>query len=248
MSSLTSVLPVPSGVLASFFGDSTGGATTRYYWIQAIYPTGRSILARSNALASMPASLNRANQATVAWNPMAGAIGYNVFYSTTTTAPTNGSILCGTVTGANFTDIGQSNSGNLQTSYVIPDGIRQARARFDFAVDGGAVATIALALADTVPAGAIMLALIANPTVALTSGGSATISIGLSAGGTGSAALKALTAVATYSLDAILAGVPSFAVPVKTTADGLINVSVAVAVLTAGVMDIQVLYVMPINL
>lgn len=248
MSQLTSMLPAPSGVLANFFGDSTGGATTRYYWVQAIYPSGRSILARSNALASMPSSLNRNNQVEVSWNPMAGAIGYNVYYTTSTTAPTNGSILCGTVTGSNFTDTGQSNAATLQTGYVIPDGVRQARARYDFAVDGGAISTIALALADTVPAGAIILAIIANPTVALTSLGSATISIGLSAGGTGTAALKALTAVATYSLDAVLAGVPSFAVPVKTTADGLINVSIAVAALTAGVMDIQVLYVMPVNL
>lgn len=239
--------PAPSGVTATFVGDSTGGATTRYYWVQAIYPSGKSLLTRSGALANMPSSLNRNNQVYVEWNPMAGAMGYNVYYTTSTTAPTSGSILVGVTTAPNFTDQGQSNSASLQTGYVVPDGLRVARAHYDFALDGGAIGLITLSLSDVIPAGAIMLGGTINPTVALTSGGSATIAIGTSAGSAANS-LKAATAVASYSIDALLNVVPVFATPVKMTADGQITITVATATLLTGVMDIIILYVMPIQL
>jgi hypothetical protein len=244
--SLTVQNSAPTGVTARYIGSS-GGTTTRYYWVQAIYASGKSLLSPAIALANTLAALDHNNVVYVEWNPLLAALGYNIFYTTTSTPPTSGAILVGTVTGPNFTDNGQSNSPI--TSQVVPDGFLVAHARYDFSVDGGAEpSTIVLALSDIIPAGAILLGGTINPTVALTSGGSATISIGTSAGTTGTAAIKALTAVATYSLDALLNVVPVFATPVKMTAAGTITITIAVAAVTAGVMDIFVFYVMPIAL
>ena len=41
--SLSVSFPAPTGVIARYVG-STGGSTTRYYWVQTIYPSGFSIL------------------------------------------------------------------------------------------------------------------------------------------------------------------------------------------------------------
>lgn len=243
---LSVLLPAPTGVIARYVGSS-GGATTRYYWVQAIYPDGFSGLGQSQSL-TIPSALDHNNQVYVEWNPMAGAIGYNVFSTTSSTAPTNGNILCGTVTAPNFTDQGQSNSGTIGAGIVVGlGGFNVARARFDFAVDGGgAPGLITLASSDTIPAGAIMVGGTINPTTALV-GATATIAIGTSAGSSASA-LKAATAVASYSLDALLNMVPVFATPVKMTAAGTITITTATAALTAGVMELFVYYVMPVNL
>jgi hypothetical protein len=239
---LTQYNPAPTGVTARYFGNS-GGSTTRYYWLQAIYPSGKSTLAVSGAISSTLASLDGNNCVEVNWNPMAGAIGYNIFYTTTSTAPTTGAILVASVSGVGFSDKGQSNSGTLMTSVVVPDGFRVARARYDFSVDGGAIGLITLAQSDTIPAGAIMVGGTINPTTAYV-GATATIAAGTSAGSSASA-LKAATAVASYSIDALLNLVPVFATPVKMTADGTITITVATAALTAGIADYLVYYVMP---
>lgn len=241
---LTVQNPAPSGVSATYVGAS-GGSTTRYYWVQAIYSSGKSLLQRSQALANTLANLDSNNRVYVEWNPVVTAIGYNIYYSTTTTQPRSGSILVGTVTAPNFTDSGQSNSPG--TALVAVDGLRVSHARYDFAVDAGAQGLITLASSDVIPAGAIMLGGTINPTTALTSGGSATIAIGTSAGSAANS-LKAATAVASYSLDALLNVVPVFATPVKMTADGTITITVATADLLTGIMDIFILYVMPVNL
>src|SRR5437762_11626900 len=107
--SMTSEFPAPTGVNALYFGGA-GGSTTRYYWIQAIYATGKSALQSSNALGSTLASIDQNNVVSVTWNSMAGAIGYNVFYTTSSTAPIGGTILIGTVTYPTFGDKGASNS------------------------------------------------------------------------------------------------------------------------------------------
>ena len=246
---LTVFNPAPTGVIASYVGTS-GGATARSYWVQAIYPSGLSQLGQSNTLTCL-ASLDHNNQVYIKWSPMADAIGYNVYYTTTTTAPVSGTILVATVTAPNFTDQGQSNSGTIQSGTVVQGSgaVMQAHGLYNFAVDGGAIAAITLAQSDTIPAGAMLLGGTCNPTTALTSGGSATISIGVTAGlASPGAALKALTAVASYSIDAMLPLIPTFAVPLKMTASGTFTITPAVAVLTAGIMDIFVYYVIPIAL
>lgn len=248
-SPLTVYNPAPTGVIARYVG-SPGGATNRSYWVQAIYPGGLSQLGQSNTLVCI-AALDHNNQVYIEWNPMADAIGYNVYYTTTTTAPVSGAILVATTTAPNFTDQGQSNSGTIQTGTVVQGGgaVQQAHGLYNFATDGGAIGAINIALSDLIPAGAMLLGGTVNPTTALLSGGSATISVGVSAGlASPGAALKALTAVASYSIDVMLPLIPTFAVPLKMSASGYLTITVAVATLTAGIMDIFVYYVIPIAL
>lgn len=112
------------------------------------------------------------------------------------------------------------------------------RAKYDFAVDGGAVGLITPKINVDIPDNAIILFGILNPTTALV-GTSSTIAVGTSAGSSASS-LKAATAEATYSIDAVLATVPvcTAASAVKMTAKGKVTITVAVAALTAGVMEI----------
>ncbi len=128
------------------------------------------------------------------------------------------------------------------------NGMRVGYALYSFAVDGGAVATITPVTNSTIPANAIIVGVIANPITALTSGGSATIAIGTSAGSS-TTALKAATAVASYTIDAVMAGAPVFTAgsAVKLSAAGFITITVATAALTAGVMEVFVFYVVPTN-
>lgn len=233
------VNPAPTGVTAKFFGTS-GGATTRYYWVQAIYTGGLSALQGAPVVTAL-AALDNNNRVQVEWSAMAGAIGYNVFYTTSATAPTTGLILLGTTTYPAFTDNGQSNSPMQATVVVGGNGLLTARAHFSFATDGGAVGLITLALSDTIPLGAIMQGGYAFVNVALTSEGAATIAIGTSAGSAANA-LKAAAAVAGYSLAAVLPLVPTFAIPVRMTAAGTITITVATAALLTGEMDVTVFY------
>ncbi len=121
--------------------------------------------------------------------------------------------------------------------------LRTARAKYDFAVDGGAISTITpgSVVNATIPDNAVIVAGTINATTACTSGASATISVGTSAGSS-TAAMLALTAVASFSADAIINAVPVFATPVKMTAEGRITFSIAVAALTAGVIEATLFY------
>lgn len=246
MSALTNILPAPTGIVARYVG-STGGSTTRYYWVQAIYASGYSPLGQSNALASTLANLDRNNQVYVEWNPMAGAIGYLVFYTTSSTAPTQGSILVGTVTAPNFTDVGQSNSGNLGTSQVVVGGsIQVAKAQYSFATDGGAISTITPALSDTIPNNAIIVGATIDVTSAVTSTGTTGFSVGTSAGSS-TTSILASTVKGSLTTGAILNGVPVFATPVKMTAAGQITVTIITTALNGGIVEIFVYYVVSIN-
>lgn len=234
---VTYVNSAPTGVVAQYFGSP--GTTDRWYWIQAIYTGGLSALTGAPKVTT--GGLNNNNRVSIEWNSMAGAIGYNVFYTTTSTAPSSGSILLGTVTYPTFVDQGISTTPSTATVTIGGNGLLTARGHYSFATDGGAIATITLAVSDTIPLGAIMVGGYAFVNTALTSGGSATISIGTSAGSS-AAALKAATAVASYSLAAVLPLVPTFAVPVRMTAAGTLTITVAVATLLTGEMDIVVYF------
>lgn len=235
--------PAPTGVIAEYFG-SAGGATDRYYWIQAIYPSGRSLLTCSNKVTTI-AGLDHNNVVLVQWNAMAGAIGYNVFYSTTTTAPTVGTNFLGTVTGNAYTDNGGPNGAGAVAGQVIIDGVKWARARYSFAVDGGgAPGLITLSQSDVIPKNAIIIGGGVVDWTTAGAGATNTTSIGTSAGSSASALLAA-TAVA--SLTGLLALVPTNAVPVRMTADGTITFTTATAALTAGIADVMVPYIMPLS-
>ena len=117
---------------------------------------------------------------------------------------------------------------------------RIAKAIYDFDVDAGAISTITPVTTAVIPDNAVIIGGTINATTAATSAGSATISVGTSAGSS-SASIISLTAVASYSADAVLIS-DTAATPVKTTAAGSITVSIAVADLTAGVIEVTVLY------
>ena len=125
-------------------------------------------------------------------------------------------------------------------------GVHLARATYDFAVDGGAVGLITPAVGANyiLPSGSIILGGVIDITTALTSGGSATIAVGLSAGASGAAALKAATAVASWTAG-LMAIIPLFAAAnmIKMTAEGTITLTVAVAALTAGKFEAKLLYI-----
>lgn len=121
--------------------------------------------------------------------------------------------------------------------------LQYAQAKYSFAVDGGAVSTITLAGNATLPANAIILGGTINVTTQLTSGGAATVAIGTSAGSSTTSILGA-TAVASFTTGQ-LAMKPVFTAATyqKLSAAGQVTVTIATAALTAGVMDIILVYV-----
>ena len=121
--------------------------------------------------------------------------------------------------------------------------VRVARARYDFATDGGAVGAITLR-GDSIPSGAIVLDVALNVTTGLTSGGAATVSLGIEGAADVRAAATLSTApaldAAAVKRSALLNGSTA---PVKTTAARSVVATVATAALTAGAFDVLVQYV-----
>lgn len=123
--------------------------------------------------------------------------------------------------------------------------LKTIRARYDFAVDGGAVGTIAITGGDKIPSGAYIVGGFVEVDTALTSGGSATIAMQVNA------ANDILTAVAVASwttglknvLPAPTTGALTASTAVKTTAVRDISIVIAVAALTAGAFDVVLYYV-----
>ena len=118
--------------------------------------------------------------------------------------------------------------------------LRMARAIYDFSVDGGAVSTIIPKKTVTLPNNAVIVGGTVNATTAAV-GATATIAVGTSAGSSTTAILAA-TAVASFSLDAVINAVPVFATPVKLTAKGDVTITIATAALTAGVIEVTLFY------
>lgn len=110
-----------------------------------------------------------------------------------------------------------------------------AHARYDFAVDGGAVSTIVPSNSAIIPDNAIITNVFHSTTTALTSGGSATLAI--TAGG-----VTLNAAVAFDNADYADEGVIANAVNDKTTSATGIQFVIATAALTAGVVDVYVQY------
>lgn len=117
-------------------------------------------------------------------------------------------------------------------------GVKVAYARYDYAVDGGASCTPAVS--DTIPDNAVVFGGVVNSSTAVTATGSATVAIGTAAG---SASNSILTATGKASLGADAVVVPTcVATPFKMTAAGKINITIATGPLTAGVIEVWVLY------
>ncbi len=120
------------------------------------------------------------------------------------------------------------------------------RGKYDFAVDGGAISTIAITAGLPIPSGSVVIGGYVDVTTQLTSGGAATIACQVEG------ANDILTAVAVASwtagrkniLPAPTTGALTASTAVKTTADRNISIVIAAATLTAGVFNV-VLYVVP---
>lgn len=122
----------------------------------------------------------------------------------------------------------------------IAGGMQIARARYDFAVEGGAIGQVNLS-ADQLPNGAVVTDGYIDVITPPTSGGAATISVDLNAAGDLIAA-GAYNA-APYSTTGRKSLIPtSGATSVKTTAARNIKATIAAAALTGGVFDIVLIY------
>lgn len=119
---------------------------------------------------------------------------------------------------------------------------------YDFAVNGGLVSTINLVDDQGNPAilpkGALVTNVVARVITAATSGGSATVSLGLLT----AIDLMAATAVASLTLGANVAGVPvgtaaTWVGPVTATGGTQVTAGIAVAALTAGKIKYFIEYV-----
>lgn len=118
---------------------------------------------------------------------------------------------------------------------------------YRFSRDGGAVSTITLkddnGVAVSLPSKAIVLSVIVHTVAACTSGGAATIDLNLEAAND----LLNAEAVASFSSGALVAGIPDFATltdAVKTTATRTLSVSINVAALTAGSLNVFLTYIL----
>lgn len=118
-----------------------------------------------------------------------------------------------------------------------------AVAKYDFALDGGAVGDIALR-GDTIPAGAVIIDTLIKVETVLTSGGAATVAVKAE----GAADLNAADAIsgAPWSSTGTKHGdLTATSAPVTTTAKRTPTATVAVAALTAGKFTVMIAYVEP---
>lgn len=126
--------------------------------------------------------------------------------------------------------------------YPSGTGIKFARGRYDFAVDGGAVSTIVIS-AEKIPANAIILGGVVEVDTVVTSGGAGSLAIEVEA--TGDIVAAAVVSGAPWSTTGRKSVVPAFtgATSVKTTQARDIKVVIAAAALTAGVVDVSLAYI-----
>lgn len=231
-------LTPPTGITVRYQGTASLGTSQFWYWIQAIYPEGNSLLSSFGTTgAKCPASFSPGNLVSIQWNAMPGAIGYIVWKTTTSSSPTTGTILAFVATS----ETGVKDDGTFfitASGTVRFDGLYVWKAIYNFAVDGGAAGAITPSISDTIPKSAIVMGGVVNSPTVVTSGGAATVSVGTAAG-SGAASILAATAITSFTLDAVIVSAASTA-PFKMSAAGQINITVATAALTAGLLEIFV--------
>jgi predicted RecA/RadA family phage recombinase len=132
----------------------------------------------------------------------------------------------------------------LSGAPTVAGGLNVAHAIYNFAVDGGASCTPVFN--SVIPANAIIIGVTINSTTAALAAGAATVGIGTTAGST-TTSLLAATAKTSLTIDALLAGVPTRAAPIKMTAAGSISFLIATGPLTAGIIEVFVEFVVPNN-
>lgn len=145
---------------------------------------------------------------------------------------------CSAATGQNWSLLWAPNTNFGET------GLRLAHAQYNFSLDGGAIGTITPVNNFTLPAKAVITNVSINSTTAVTSLGSATVAIGTTLGSSATSLLAA-TAKASLSANAFVQGVPvpqTASTFIKMSAAGQLQITVAVAALTAGVIEVYVWY------
>ena len=152
----------------------------------------------------------------------------------------------GTITTSAIAD-GAVTEAKLQAASTVNvlGAERTAHGVYDFSVQGGAIADIPFG--PTLPTGAIVTAAWIEVEVAPLSAGAATLAFGLNQAGA-LADIKAATGKATFSIGAIVQGLPVGESDVtkfvdKLTAPAQFVVSVATAALTAGKIHVHARYV-----
>lgn len=138
----------------------------------------------------------------------------------------------------------QQNLNNANIASLQAQLGQMLHARYNFAVDGGATGLITPAVNIVIPQNFVIQNVALNSTTAvLAAGGAATVSVGLSAGGAGAAALVAATAKASWSANAFVPGIPvpqTASTWIKMSVPGTVTLTVATNPLTAGVIEIYV--------
>lgn len=121
--------------------------------------------------------------------------------------------------------------------------VRCARARYDFPVDGGATGDIVIGPVGQIPAGAYITHGFVEVDTTVTGGASAELAIKVE--GAADIVASAVVSGAPWSTTGRKSIVPAGtgATSVKTTAARSITATVAVAALTAGVVDVVLFYV-----
>ena len=135
--------------------------------------------------------------------------------------------------------------GKFPSSAVTVKTMQVAHFLYNFAVDGGAIGTIVPSIADYIPSGAIVSGGYVNSSTALTSAGAATVGVGTTAGSTAVSVL-AQTAKTAFTLDAVIPNTCA-ATPFKMSAVGQLQLTIAAAALTAGVIEGWVTYTLATN-
>lgn len=116
-----------------------------------------------------------------------------------------------------------------------------ARAKYDFAIEGGVVGAISLLAASLIPSGALILGASMRVITAPTSGGSATVAVSVE--GANDIITAAAISGAPWSTTGDKAVTKTWATaPIRTTAARNVTATVAVADLTAGVFEVFVYF------
>jgi hypothetical protein len=110
----------PTGVFARYAGPIVVSGTTTYYWVQAIYPNGRSAFSNYVSV-NLPASLGPSNISfvQVGWSVMPGAIAYDVLKTTSSTTPSGA---CNCAIAVNQTYNGLTDAGLPFLNYTVISG------------------------------------------------------------------------------------------------------------------------------
>lgn len=149
------------------------------------------------------------------------------------------------ISGGNIITGAQTRGGAPSTEGAGFGGLRAARGDYSFAADGGAVGTIALMGATSIPSGSIIVGGLIEVTTPPTSGGAATIALQIE--GAGDVLAAAAVSGAPWSTAGRKSVIPAFtgATSLKTTAARDISAVVATAALTAGAFTVYVFYIPP---